>query len=395
MSTDTEFHLLSRNFVLACLANFCYFGSFYILIPPMPQYVASLGGTAWQVGLVIGFFTLTSVIFRPFFGKKADTRGRKPLMLLGSGLFFLLPFVYIFVQAVLPLFLLRIAHGFAHGSYVVSSVAYIADLAPSHRRGEVIGIFGVSNILGMAVFPAWGTAVLAGGGSFQYLFSLAALIAAVSFVAIVLLADIRPPARPGRKPLGFFKVGGRREVLIPSIALLSAATCYGAVITFLPLFAPERGLPDFGIFFTGYAASTILSRVVAGRTSDRVGRRKVIVPAMALLALAVCLLPFLHSLRFLFLISFLFGLSFGSLMPTLNALVVDHTPPDERGSAMAFFMSGMDVGITVGAMGLGFVGGSYGYPAVYWICGVVVLACLFVFCLFPPRRKEAAQSDRA
>jgi len=44
-------------------------------------------------------------------------------------------------------------------------------------------------------------------------------------------------------------------------------------------------------------------------------------------------------------------------MPTLNALVVDLSPPHERGSALAFFTSFMDVGITTGVMALGFIGG--------------------------------------
>jgi MFS family permease len=102
------------------------------------------------------------------------------------------------------------------------------------------------------------------------------------------------------------------------------------------------------------------------------------------------MLPFLHTLWFLAVTSFLFGLSFGSFLPTLNALVVDYAPVHERGSALAFFMSFMDVGITVGSMALGFVAGSYGYPAVYWICGCLVLVTLFVFTIFLPRAEKAA-----
>jgi len=388
MSQPQEFSLRSKDFILVCLGNFCYFGSFYILVPAMPQYAVSLGGTTGQVGMIMGLFTLSSVVIRPYFGKMADTKGRKSLMLLGSGLFVLFPLVYIAVSSLIPLYLVRIAHGFAHACYLVSAMAYIADLAPPHRRGEVIGIFGVSNILGMAVFPAWGTSVLSGGGSFQDLFLLAALTASISFVGIVLVGDIRPAAQSGGKPLGFLKVGLRRSVLVPSLALLSGATCYGAMLTFLPLFAPERGLPDFGIFFVVYAFSTVLSRVVGGRLSDRIGRRKVIVPCMALLTFSVWLLPFLHATWFLALIGFLFGLSFGSFMPTLNALVVDYSPVHVRGSALAFFMSFMDVGITVGSMALGFVAGSHGYPVVYWICGGLVLITIFIFTIFLPRKQE-------
>src|SRR3989339_890988 len=112
MVQPPEFRLLSKDFILICLANFCYFGSFYILVPAMPQYVVSLGGTTGQVGLIMGFFTLSSVMVRPYFGNMADMRSRKILMLLGSGFFVLFPLVYMAVSTLVPLYLVRIAHGF-------------------------------------------------------------------------------------------------------------------------------------------------------------------------------------------------------------------------------------------------------------------------------------------
>ena len=380
--SEKPFSLWSRDFILICLANFCYFGSFYLLLPTLPQYVSSLGGTSGQVGMVMGFFTLASVMVRPYFGRLSDLRGRKLLLLIGSGFHLLFPLVYIATQAVMPFYLVRIGHGIAHASFLVASMAYIADLAPPERRGEILGIFGTSNVLAMAIFPAWGAKVIVSGAGFTYLFTLSSFIAAIAFLAVMVPADIRTSGHHGGKPQGFLKAGGRREVFLPSLALFGGAVCYGAVLTFLPLFAPQRAIPDFGIFFTAYAVSTVLSRVGTGKLSDRIGRRKVIVPCMLLLTITMGLLTFLYSVWFLALIGVLFGLSFGSLMPNLNALVVDLTPAQQRGSALAFFISSIDVGITVGSMALGFVGESLGYPAVYGFCGVIVLASLVIFHIF-------------
>lgn len=383
-----EFRLWSKNFILICLANFFYFGSFYFLIPTLPQYVDMLGGSPAQVGLVMGFFTLAAVVVRPYLGNMADRHGRKTFMLLGSGFFILFPVIYNQVQAIVPLYLARVAHGFAHASFVAASSAYIADMAPPHRRGEVIGIYATSNVVAMALFPALGTAIIKDTGSFPYLFTVSALTAAAGFLAVILLGEIRSQAGRDFKPISILEVGRRREVLIPSLALFSGATSYGAVITFLPLFAPQQGLVDFGLFFTVYAVSTILSRVIVGRLSDRIGRRKVILPFMAVLAVAVFLLPFLGTMWLLALIGVLFGLGFGAFMPTLNALVVDYTPPKERGSALGFFTASMDVGITAGAMLLGFVGGRLGYPAMFFLGGVIVVAGIITFAAFlHPREK--------
>ncbi|GBF34762.1 major facilitator family transporter [Desulfocucumis palustris] len=387
-----EFRLWSKDFVLICLANFFYFGSFYFLIPTLPQYVDMIGGSPGQVGLVMGLFTLASVIVRPYLGNMADRHGRKILMLLGSGFFILFPVIYNQVQSFVPLYLARIAHGLAHASFLAASIAYVADMAPPQRRGEVMGVYATSNVVAMALFPALGTAVIEDTGSFPYLFTLSALTAAAGFLAVALLGEIRSQAGRDIKQAGIWEVGRRREVLIPSLALFSGATSYGAVITFLPLFAPQRGLADFGLFFTVYAVSTILSRVMVGKLSDRIGRRKVILPFMAVLALAVFLFPFLGSLWLLALIGVLFGLGFGAFMPALNALVVDYTSPSDRGSALGFFTAFMDVGITTGAMILGLVGGRLGYPAMFNLGGAIILAGIFVFAVYmKPAERSASR----
>lgn len=387
-----EFRLWSKNFVLICLANFFYFGSFYFLIPTLPQYVDMIGGSPGQVGLVMGLFTLASVIVRPYLGNMADRHGRKIFMLLGSGFFILFPVIYNQVQSFVPLYLARIAHGLAHASFLAASIAYVADMAPPQRRGEVMGVYATSNVVAMALFPALGTAIIEDTGSFPYLFTLSALTAAAGFLAVALLSEIRSQAGRDIKQAGIWEVGRRREVLIPSLALFSGATSYGAVITFLPLFAPQRGLADFGLFFTVYAVSTILSRVMVGKLSDRIGRRQVILPFMAVLALAVFLFPFLGSLWLLALIGVLFGLGFGAFMPALNALVVDYTSPRDRGSALGFFTAFMDVGITTGAMILGLVGGRLGYPAMFNLGGAIILAGIFVFAVYmKPAERSASR----
>jgi MFS family permease len=379
MTKEQNFSLWSRDFILICMANFFYFGSFYFLIPTMPQYVAILGGSPEQVGLVMGAFTAAAVVVRPYFGQNADRRGRKLFMLLGSGFFIFFPILYSLMASIAPLYLARVLHGFAHASFLAASAAYIADMAPPHRRGEVIGIYGTSNVVAMALFPAIGTAVVKGPGDFPFLFTLSALSAAAAFLCVVFLRDILPQGSRDLPPGRTLQVGLRRPVLVPSLTLFAGATSYGAIVTFLPLFAPQRGLKDFGLFFTVYAASTILSRVVVGRLSDRIGRRKVILPFMAVLAVGVGLLPSLYSMAMLALIALFIGFGFGAFMPTLNALVVDHTPPRERGSALGFFTSFMDVGITAGAMGLGFIGGSLGYPLMFYVGAVLIVTGLLFF----------------
>jgi MFS family permease len=377
----SDFRLSSKNFLLICISNFLYFGSFYLLLPTLPQYVANLGGSASQIGTVMGTFTLVSVFVRPYLARLADIHGRKRFMLLGAGAFALLFAFYGFIQSMIPLYLLRLAHGVAHGSFLGASFAYIADLAPVDRRGEVIGVYATSNVVAMALFPGVGIWLLNYvNGNFLVLFTVSVITGAVGFFAIVLMDEVKPLG--GRaETIKFSTVIRRRAVWVSSVALFSGATVYGAVATFLPVYAPERGLKNFGIYFTALAVSILISRVVTGKLSDRIGRRKVVLPFMTVLTVAAFLLPFLNSLFMLVLIGVCFGLGFGAYMPTLNALVVDETPPKERGSAIALFTASMDVGITTGSIVFGIVADYWGYAVMFTLGGFVVLAGLLFFAL--------------
>ena len=155
---DDGFRYLSRNFICLWAANFLYFGSFYLLLPTLSPYAAALGASTFQVGLVMGFFTFASVTIRPQCGVMAGTYGRRPVMLAGVGFFSLVFFLYAVVDDVYVLYAVRALHGLGHAAFLAAAAAYIADLAPVERRGEVIGYYSLSNIISIAVFPAVGVA---------------------------------------------------------------------------------------------------------------------------------------------------------------------------------------------------------------------------------------------
>ena len=389
----SEFRLSSRNFLFVCIANFLYFGSFYLLLPTLPQYVVQLGGSASQIGIVMGAFTLASVLVRPSLAKLADIHGRRVIMLIGTGSFALLFLLYGQLHSMVPLHLVRLVHGVAHGAYLAASFAYIADLAPMERRGEVIGIYATSNVIAMALFPGLGISLLNyANGNFSSLFIVSFLTGAGACLAVVVIGDIKPhiSKTESTKVSSVFR---QRALWVCSVALFSGATVYGAVMSFLPVYAPQRGLDHFGGFFTALAISTLTSRVLTGKLSDRIGRRKVVLPFMGLLAVAVFLLPLLYSFSMLILIGICFGFGFGAYMPTLNALVVDETIPKDRGRAIAFFTSFMDVGITVGSIVLGIAADYWGYGTMFIIGGFIVMGGLLFFILgtrtgaFPGRSK--------
>lgn len=84
--------LYTRNLFILLASTCLFFFSFYLLLPTLPEYTVLIGGDYTDVGIVIGAFTLSSVLFRPIAGKFTDRYGRKPLLISGAVIFFYPPF---------------------------------------------------------------------------------------------------------------------------------------------------------------------------------------------------------------------------------------------------------------------------------------------------------------
>ena len=61
-----------------------FFASFFYLLSVLPDYVDEIGGAKWQIGLVVGAFSVVPIGLRPFAGRWSDEGHRKLLMRLAS-----------------------------------------------------------------------------------------------------------------------------------------------------------------------------------------------------------------------------------------------------------------------------------------------------------------------
>ncbi len=100
-----------------------------------------------------------AMLMRPPAGWLIDTRGTRPILLVGMAIFLLASLGYIATQSVQPILALRLFHGIGMGLFPTAATVVIAELAPPTRRGEAMGWFGITNSLGLIVGPVVGPAV--------------------------------------------------------------------------------------------------------------------------------------------------------------------------------------------------------------------------------------------
>ncbi|ASS74061.1 MFS transporter [Tumebacillus algifaecis] len=373
--------LWTQNFVRMMIANLLLFTSFYFLTPTLPLFVSEMGASASQVGIVIGIFTLSAVVIRPFIGGLLDRVGRRSFVLIGLLVFGLTMYLYNWTAAIGALIALRIFHGL---SWAVSTTAIgtaVTDIIPPRRRGEGMGWFGLSMTVGMALGPMFGLIVL-DNSSFHLLFLVTTGLGLAAFVLALLT----------KMPFARQKTGGKivlfEKSVLPMMVLgFLLAVTYGGITSFFPLFAEEIHV-NAGTFFIVYAITLTLTRPIAGKLSDRFGELVVLIPTVSLIVCSLIVLSLAHGTGGVVATAILYGLGFGSAQPILQSAMIRVAPADRKGVANASFFTALDLGIGLGTIILGYVSQLFGYRVLFAVCTVFGIAGL-LFTLFLVKKQRS------
>lgn len=346
----TNQQLYTPQFFLLC-TSYAFFGaSFNMIIPELPSYLSSLGGENYK-GFIIALFTLTAGVSRPFSGKLADTIGRIPVIIFGATVCIVTSLFYPILTTVGGFLFLRLLHGFSTGFAPTAITAYVADIVPDHRRGEAMGIIGVSINIGSSISPPVGS-YLAGNYSLDVMFYASSAVAVVSMLLLLGMKETLPNKQKFHPSLLKLKKGEiiDTQSIIPAIICGLTYLGFGVMVTIVPDQCEHLGMSNKGLFFASITVCSILSRLVAGKISDIYGRINVMRVAMVLLAIAYVLLGMATTPTWLIASTGLVGFSMGIAAPSVFAWTIDRSNENNRGKAMATIYIGLEIAIGFGAL---------------------------------------------
>lgn len=321
-----------------------------MIIPELPAYLTSLGGADYK-GLIIGLFTLTAGLSRPFSGKLTDTIGRVPVMVIGTLVCVICSLFYPILTTVGGFLLLRFLHGFSTGFTPTAVSAYVADIVPLQRRGEAMGILSVFMNAGASASPPFGS-FLVNTYSLNTMFYVSSGIAMIALLILSRMKEtLDTKVRFEWKHLLVKKNEIiDRKALPAAIAMFFVIFGFGAVLTVIPDQSDHVGLSNKGLFFTSYTASSLLSRIVAGKASDRFGRVPVLKLAILMLSGSLFVVSLSDSPGDILFSSGLMGFAMGTASPTLFAWAVDLSDVNSRGKALATLFIALEASIGLGAV---------------------------------------------
>jgi MFS transporter, DHA1 family, multidrug resistance protein len=152
-----------------------------------------------------------------------------------------------------------------------------------------------------------------------------------------------------------------------------AMVAYGLVVPVMPTLMRELGLTgaSVGYLTAAYAVTQLLFSPWGGRLGDTIGRKKIIVIGLVMLAISEAIFGLSSSVFMLFLSRLLGGVGVALIFPGVMAFTADITTENERAKGIGYISAAMSTGFIIGP-GLGGFLAEYGIRVPFYVAAAVV-----------------------
>lgn len=371
--------LWTSAFIRIGFLNLALFMGFHMLTATFPFYIKNLGGDEAIAGLAAGLFATSAVLVRPVVGWILDHAGRKIILAIGLIGMIVMPISYIVIALLTLAIILRIVQGLIWSCASTAANTAACDIVPRTRFGEGMGIFSTGPAISMAFGPLLGISLMTKSG-FTSLFIVAATFGVLAFVLVIGVKDIALPKQKHR-------LDHRRglENLIEKNALPASVTMllfimpFGAITTFVALYAVEIGIISGGIFFTIMALTTVVIRLSTSRFIDRRGEAPTVFISNACAALSLILLAVFPGNISFILAALFFGLGLGMMQPAMQTMAMRIVPVHRRGAASSTFLCAFDIGIGLGSAIAGYLIRFFDYYTTFFSMVFFLIICQAIY----------------
>jgi MFS family permease len=359
------------------------FGTTVHAVRPMASYRAiELGATAAQVGLITAAFATLSTVLAVPVGRLVDRVGEAPLLITGGVLLLGSSIWLLRIDGLVALGVSQALIGVAQLALALglqSTLASAGNPADRDRRIGALTVFiAVGQILGPALagWAATGRSAIAG-----FAVGLAAAAVVLVFAVSLLLRgpathergtqSVRPADRPLRAVGRILRIPSIPRALLVSMTVL---TSMDILIAYLPVYGEARGIAVSSVtmLLTVRAAAGIVSRMSVVALVEYFGRRRTLLYATLLPALAIPAVPLSASVAVLAMLMALTGFGQGLGGPLTLSWIAAHTPVDIRATALGLRITGNRLSQMTLPVAVGLLATTAGLGAVFVSTGLLL-----------------------
>lgn len=345
--------LLTPAFLALTAAELLYFTAAGVLLAATPLFARDeLLADEAEIGLVIGAFSVTTLLLRPLAGRWSDRHGRRLMLVGGAALFGVLVVGHLPADSLTQLALLRLALGAAEAAFFVAGFAALADLAPPGRAGEALSLNSLGLYLGIALGPLLAQVTLRLGGFTATWLTAAGLALAAAGVSLRVPETHGPAAGAGRLI--------HPAALGPGAGLFVSLTATSGFLAFGVLHAREVGLDAWALVPIAFGVTVVWLRVALARLPDRVDPVRLAGAALMVQGAGLLLVGAWAAPAGLLLGAVVLGVGTSLVTPAVFTAVFSRVSADERGSAAATTSLFIDAGLTTGPIAVGLLAADIG-----------------------------------
>ena len=361
-----------------------------ILLPTVPLYAKSFGVSFGLVGLAVSAIELGTLIGDIPSGIILGRIGKKPMMLIGTGLLVIFGLAMGLSRFFPELILYSLIGGLGTAMMAISRHSHIADLAPVLVRGRTIAIFGGINRIGIFAGPAIGGYLASRWGLRAPFFLYAGLATATVVISAFFIVETKGPSSQRNQTISFHNLIDLLKRQFRELASAGSAQIFAQMIrtgrlTIIPLYgAYVLGLDvrSVGWILSMAAAIDMSMFYPAGLIMDRFGRKYAFIPSFTILALGMALVPFSTNFLGLAMAAAIMGLGNGIGSGAMMTLGADLAPADRRGEFLGVWRLIGDLGGTGGPLVVGRVADLLGLSfSAFALAGIGLLGA-GIFLLF-------------
>lgn len=380
---NEKMKIWTKDFILITMTAFFVYLVFYLLMTTLTVYaMEEFSVSNSHAGFVSSIFVIGALASRLLIGKYIDHMSRKRLIFAGLSLYLIFMLAYFVVDNIYMLFLVRLLHGAAMGVSATTLATAIQDIIPSERRGEGTGYYTLSTILATAAGPFIGLLITQ-----YYSFTIVFVVCMVfSIICLIIplfanFPDVNTNSeqlRTSKIPMikGFFEI----KALPISIIAAFIGFAFVGILTFLSSYSIELNIVNASsFFFIVYTTFVLISRPFTGRLLDVKGDNLVIYPALILFTIGLIILSQTEHGFTLLLSGALIGLGYGTLISSLQTIVIKVSPQDRKGLATSTFFAFLDGGAGISPLLTGFLVPIVGFRGLYFTLAIIVFIGLVLY----------------
>lgn len=363
------------------------FVSFTLTLAALPAYAVSVGIGAGTAGLVTTVMLGSTVAIQAVVPALTERFGIWPVFAVGLVALGAPAPLYLISPQLWWLLVIGVVRGGGFAVLTVLGATVAAALVGPARRGEAVGIYGLSSALpGLLAVPAGVALTL--DGRFGW---VAVLAAAPVLVAPLAWAQRRSPvqALPEETGVGGTNRAAALACLAPAVVLVFTTLAGGGVITFLPIERPDGVIASVALL--AFGVTSAVARWQAGRLADRIGTG-LLLPSGLLLTIGGLVLLAVGLWRgsdgTIVGGGAVVGAGYGTVQNLTLVLSFARAGPRRATTASAVWNASFDLGTAIGAVAVGALALSgLGLAGSFVVCAGAVLLTVPVALASAPERR--------